>query len=204
VTYEKLRELISPYLDRELDLLQSVEIEAHLTTCPACALLPKRQEALGAVLRDPALVNAPPRSLEGSIRAALRREGPRARRPIWGVLAAAATLAVAFALFCRSSDEPLVSELVAAHVRSQLADHLVDLPSADQNSVKPWFNGRLNSSPPVNNFQGFPLVGGRLDNISQKRVAALVYRRRQDVVNLFVWPRGHLPSGSRAPYPPRV
>jgi anti-sigma factor RsiW len=193
--------LIHPYLDDELDLVRSLEIEAHLNDCQTCAKAYDELRTFHSALSDSALRFEPPAALRNRIRSAIRDESEETDRTLrfsWRWVIPAVSFAVllivawaVLALVSRSSTSDLVAqEIVSSHVRSLMEKHLTDVPSSDQHTVKPWFNGRLDFSPPVKDLAaaGFSLVGGRLDYIGNRPVAALVYQHRQHYINVFVWP----------------
>jgi len=198
------QELLQGYLDSELDLAGTLEIERHLQDCPNCSREHRSQAALRAALRNSALNYRAPDRLRTSIRAALPKtaRSESARRSFqwqWMALAAAA-LILAFTVWTSrrgpavfpNDNEALAQDVVSSHIRSLLVNHATDVTSTDQHTVKPWFDGKLDFAPPVGNFasQGFPLLGGRLEYLDHRNVAALVYKRQQHLINLFVWPAG--------------
>jgi anti-sigma factor RsiW len=192
-------ELVQLYVDRELDLVKSLELERHLSDCDSCskshASLKALQSAVGAIYQQPSA------HLKKRVVSALRKErkreaGSKALPWRWiGVVASFALLLIlSWGIFRLLSgpgpDEALAREVVSSHVRSLMANHLADVQSSDQHTVKPWFNGRLDFSPPVIDLadQGYALAGGRLDYLDGRAVAALVYQRRMHFINLFIWP----------------
>ncbi|HJQ27339.1 MAG TPA: anti-sigma factor [Blastocatellia bacterium] len=197
---DDMQELISPFVDGELGLLTAVEVERHLQDCAICSREYESHRALRAALRaDGQLYVKAPAQLGKRVQAAVRQAAKGeagARRPSWQWLsAAAAALLIAGAvavtlLATRSERDRLAGEVIASHVRSLMASHLTDVPSGDQHTVKPWFNGKLDFSPPVKDLasEGFPLLGGRLDYLDGRAVAAVVYQRRQHTINVFIWP----------------
>lgn len=198
---ERARALIDAYLDRELAVEVSAEIERHLETCPACRARYEAGRALSAHLKEPALHVPAPDRLRRRIADALDAESRpvpyRRPRRQWLQLAAASVAAAMLGsgttyLSLTNAPRPsLVDEVVANHVRSLLVENrVVDVPSSDEHTVKPWFNGKIDFAPPVVDLtsDGFPLVGGRLDYADDRTVAALVYRHRQHIINLFLWP----------------
>jgi len=192
---------ISAYVDGELEGISATSVEAHLAECIACATRVERERRLQSALR----ATAPPRTPEAlrlREEAALRAaapEPPRRRWPAtarWAGLAAALLLAVLAGRRWGTTrtghgDAPAIPESVlTAHIRSLQGEHLVDVRSSDQHAVKPWFAGRLDYSPPVPvlDSAGYRLMGARLDYVFDRPTAAIVYGRRDHVINLFLWP----------------
>lgn len=195
------RDLIEAYLDDELNAAQHSAIEGHLATCPNCSETCARLRKQKASIKAAAPYYRPPPNLQRSVRDALRRVGPEKAKPVsqvpwrWLTIAASLLLAVSVSwnvaqLHPRSSEAEVAENVLSDHIRSLIGTRLVDVPSSDQHTVKPWFAGKLDFSPEVKDLeaQGFPLVGGRIEYLAGRRVAALVYHRRQHVITLFIWP----------------
>jgi anti-sigma factor RsiW len=212
--------LIDGYLDGELDAITNQEIERHLRDCSACAQAYESQREFIRSIAGGAPYYRAPADLRQSIQAALRQEIPQhpidpvsknptpipssaksqpkiIAMPQWSWLALAAALiaaaVVAVNVMPRQSfpgDQFLATELIAGHVRSLMANHLTDIASSDQHTVKPWLDTKLDFAPAVFDLtnEGFPLIGGRLDYIQNRPAAALVYQRRKHFINLFIWP----------------
>jgi anti-sigma factor RsiW len=201
-----MHDQLPAYFDGELDAARARDSEDHVAACADCTHELKALRELRQVLQDPATRYQPPRGLEGRVRDSLRHIRPAPvttrRWTAWlteaAALAAAVLFGVSLSLTLRAPtvDGRLAAEVAAGHARSLLADHLFDVASTDRHTVKPWFQGRTDFAPPVPDLteHGFSLVGGRLDFLGGRTVAALVYRRRQHVINLFVWPAGERES----------
>jgi len=199
---------IHSYLDGELDLARSLEVERHLKGCTSCAGAYEGYRALRSAINRGSLYYGAPAGMQKRIRANVRRAsraegGAPGLRLSWKALwvpltAACLVLLGALPFLLRPAPQSLLAqEIVAAHVRSLMPGHLTDVLSSDQHTVKPWFNGRLDFSPPVVDLanHAFPLVGGRMDYVGDRTVAALVYQRRKHLINLFIWPA---PPGAAA------
>lgn len=199
--------LLHGYADGELDAANALRMEEHLAGCSDCVAKLDEIRAMRAIAGNEDVRWPASEALRSRIGAALQREiaAPRAmREPAmswrlfvdrftrWSLVPSAAVLAACL-LFVTLRPEPgpsLEDQLVSSHVHSMLANHLTDVATSDQHTVKPWFNGKIDFSPPVVDLKGrgFPLVGGRVDYLSGRVVATLIYRRNGHVINLFIWP----------------
>jgi mycothiol system anti-sigma-R factor len=209
VSCENAGTILHGYLDGELDAARALEFERHLESCPDCLAALEAQETLRSALQRAQLYETAPVALRRKIRASLPAARPagfglRWMSMRWLALAAAALL-VAFVGWRTIhnygvENQYQAAEMVDAHLRSLQAGHLTDVASTDQHTVKPWFDGKLDFSPPVRDFanDGFPLQGGRLDVLHGRTVAALVYGRRKHVVNVFVWPNSEQDAAPRS------
>jgi anti-sigma factor RsiW len=195
---EEVEVLIHALVDGELDAGHAREVEAHIAGCPGCAKKLREFQDLRNAMTPGSLRYDAPSSLRSRIEGKLPQ--PQAavasRRSIikgfaFGAGASAIAASGLLVMVMRADDDRRVlGEVVSAHLRSLQAQHLTDVLSSDQHTVKPWFNGKLDVAPPVIDLTalGFTLLGGRLDYVDAKPVAAIVYRRRVHVINLFCAP----------------
>jgi len=199
--HNEIIELLPAYVDQELGISDTIAVDNHLGSCSECRHELEVQKSASAQLKKNAIYFEAPAHLVRRIQVALpRNRSQHSSFKGWNFswLNAGAVMVTLFAvvwsgslyLSLPSARERLTEELVSSHVRSLQVEHLSDVISTDKHTVKPWFNGKLNFSPPVVDLaaQGFPLVGGRLDYLDGRSVAVLVYRHNQHPINLYIWP----------------
>jgi anti-sigma factor RsiW len=203
---DRARELISPFVDGELSGEDREAVAAHIGTCADCTVLVadirRMSKAIAEVGSEPA-----PKTLALRVRSTLANAAEDTqrdkKRPTLmhlpsgifrqaGMLAACCALSVLLTWSVMTSTgqaNRLEQEILTAHIRSLLQDSPIQVASSDAHNVKPWFAGRVDFAPDVKDLtgEGFPLLGGRLDYVGERRVGALVYRRRLHIVNVFMW-----------------
>lgn len=204
---KEVRTLIPRYVDDELPPEARQATLSHIDSCADCRNIAAEELAWHGAIRRAGTYHRAPDPLKRRLAQMVRRDtSPRVSLRSWAT-AASVLLAVvlgssgtAFWMNLREREQSLTSEMVDGHVRSLLAGHLTDVASSDQHTVKPWFHGRLDYAPPVadTTAEGFPLVGGRLDYVDHRSVAALVYRHDKHPINLFVLPTPASDRGSEA------
>ncbi len=208
---EPTRAALDAFLDDELGPLDARAIEEHLASCASCTAQAASLRALRTGVRAGAPYYRAPAALrtwlDGEIGRRPEVAATTLARPPASVISAAArprsrAAIAALAAFVVGAlttwslrsprSDAILDEAVADHVRSLMAAHLTDVPSTDRHTVRPWFAGRLDVAPPVVDLasEGYELIGGRLDYLGQRPAAALVYRRKQHVINVFVRPGG--------------
>jgi anti-sigma factor RsiW len=201
--------MVDAYVDGELSATESAAFEAALATCPECRKKLETAKAMGGFLRELPLEPAPDllrarieRELRAISAAAAPAAVPRRVTPQWTkVMAMAASLVVAVSIGwiggtfggrggMTGTGGLDNDDLVATYMRVASSDHAVDVASTDRHTVKPWFAGRIDYSPPVQDLtsNGFPLEGGRIDVVDGRKISVLVYRHNQHRVALSLWP----------------
>jgi anti-sigma factor (TIGR02949 family) len=187
---------VQAYFDGEADASSASDIERHIEGCADCRALLDDLEKLRAGLRQELTYETAPAALRARVMRALDAQQPTKWRlqPFWkgafsGVGGTALAASIAFLLLAPPLANPLLEDLVSAHVRSLMPDHLIDVVSTDKHTVKPWFAGHADVSPVVADFaeQGYRLIGGRADYFDHQRAAVIVYQHGSHVINVFSW-----------------
>ena len=198
---------LDAWLDGELSPAEAREVETHVAACAECRRFRDGRLALRAAITSQVPALQAPDVLRQRVRSHVKSAGAGRFRAVlaWRALAMAASVAVvAFGGWQlgvqRGRGEALADAVLTSHIRSLMPGHLTDVQSSDQHTVKPWFNGKLDYSPPVYDFagKGYPLLGGRLDYVGGRQVAALAYGRRQHIITVCLWPKDRESGGGPA------
>ena len=194
---------VQSYFDGELDASTAVEIERHAATCAECSALLQDLQTIRDDVRGQAAYHRASAGFRTRLEKALDREAGGASGVIrffppgkrfWtgagsGALATALAAAFAFLVLSPAAPDRLMDDLLSAHLRSLIEGHLIDVASSDQHTVKPWFAGHADVSPPADDFpkEDYRLVGGRADSDDGRRAAVVVYRHGAHIINVFAW-----------------
>jgi anti-sigma factor RsiW len=206
---EETSHYLETFLDRELGAKEHLGVEEHLKRCPACRSVARESREFRSFFAAAAPRYKPPPELRDRILAAVHPPAPKqtflsfllSRQPM--VYAAAVIVLsslLALSLLLPDNGKEICRLAVAEHARSLVDNHLVDVSSADQHVVGPWFDAKLDFSPPliVLPAPGYSLMGGRVDVLRNDPVAVCVYEHEQEVVTLFCWPANKRPVLDRA------
>jgi anti-sigma factor (TIGR02949 family) len=187
---------VQAYFDGEADAVAAADIERHIEGCAECRALLEDLEKLRTALRQELTYETAPPALRARVLRALDAHQPTKWRvqPFWkgafsGIGGMAIAAGLAFFLLAPPLTNPLLEDLVSAHVRSLMPDHLIDVVSTDKHTVKPWFAGHADVSPVVADFaeQGYRLIGGRADYFDRQHAAVTVYQHGAHIINVFSW-----------------
>jgi len=203
MTCAQCRELLDAYIDGELPSEDTAAVREHIASCAECASEHASLVATSRRIGETLVKYQAPDVLKARIRVALAQPGPLApdassakmiparRLALGGIGVAIASSILTFALVRGvAPDRSLTDEVVSSHIRALMPGHLTDVASTNQHNVKPWFNGRVDLSPPVPRLDstGFPLIGGRVDYVRGRTVPVVVYGRRQHLIDVYAWP----------------